>query len=54
MRAPRRHLYSDLRYGRIDDIFRNGLHEFLEDFIGRNSRLAGRLQSDFMMSAVVE
>lgn len=47
-------LYSDLRYGRIDDIFRDGLHEFLEDFIGRNNRLAGRLQGDFMMSAVVE
>ena len=47
-------LYADLRYGKIDDIFRDGLHEFLEDFIRRNNRLADRLQSDFMMSAVVE
>jgi len=47
-------LYSDLRYGRIDDIFQSGLHEFLEDFILRNNRLAGELQKDFMMSEVVE
>lgn len=47
-------LYSDLRYGRIDDIFGRGLHEYLEDFILRNNRLAGELQRDFMMSEVIE
>lgn len=45
---------ADLRYGRIDDIFQRGLHEFLEDFILRNNRLAGELQHDFMMSDVIE
>lgn len=47
-------LYSDLRYGKIDDIFDDGLHQFLEDFLRRNNRLAGQMQKDFMMSAVVE
>lgn len=47
-------LCADLRCGKIDDIFRNGLHEFLADFIGRNNRLAGQLQGDFMMSSAVE
>ena len=47
-------LYSDLRYGRIEDIFQAGLHEYLEDFMLRNNRLAGELQKDFMMSEVVE
>ncbi len=47
-------LFSDLRYGRIDDVFQRGLHEFLTDFILRNNRLAGALQKDFMMSDVIE
>lgn len=47
-------LYSDLRYGRIEDVFAEGLHEFLERFVLDNNRLGGELQRDFMMSEVVE
>lgn len=32
-------LYARLRYGRTDDIFGLGLHEYLTDFIERNNRL---------------
>lgn len=32
-------IYARLKYGRTDDIFRIGLHEYLTDFIERNNRL---------------
>ena len=32
-------LYARLRYGRIQDIFQAGLHEFLTEFIERSTRL---------------
>lgn len=32
-------LHGRLRYGRIEEIFETGLHEYLTDFIERNNRL---------------
>ena len=46
-------IYSSLRYGRIEEVFETGLHEFLEAFVLRNNRLASQIQQDFMMSEVV-
>ena len=43
--------YSRLRYGRIEAIFRVGLHEFLTDFLRRNDELGGQISRDFMMMA---
>jgi len=42
-------LHSRLRYGRIDSIFHDGLHEFLTDFIRRNSKLSGEIERQFLM-----
>jgi len=42
--------YARLRYGRIDKIFKSGLHEFLTDFIAGNSALGVQLQDDFLMT----
>jgi uncharacterized alpha-E superfamily protein len=42
--------YARLRYGRIDKIFKSGLHEFLIDFIASNSALGVQLQDDFLMT----
>ncbi len=47
-------IYSGLRYGRIEDIFQSGLHEFLDDFIEANGQLGGEVQRDFLMTDVVE
>ncbi|MGH6735025.1 MAG: alpha-E domain-containing protein [Methyloceanibacter sp.] len=41
--------YAQLRYGRIDSVFKEGLHEFLTDFIARNNALGVQLQEDFLM-----
>ncbi len=46
-------LLADLMFGRIQAIFRHGLHEFLQDFIRRNNGVGGAVQSDFMMSEVI-
>ena len=46
-------IHASLRFGRIDQIFKSGLHEFLEAFILRNNRLGHEIQQDFMMSEVV-
>jgi len=47
-------IHADLRYRKIGEIFETGLHEFLEDFIARNGQLGGQIQSDFLMTPVVE
>jgi uncharacterized alpha-E superfamily protein len=36
-------LYSKLRYARIDDIFEQGLHEFLTGFIAQNTRVSDEI-----------
>jgi uncharacterized alpha-E superfamily protein len=41
--------YAQLRYGRIDRVFTEGLHEFLTEFIDRNSAFGIQLQEDFLM-----
>ncbi len=47
-------IHADLQYATIDDVFEQGLHEFLEDFVVRNARIGSQLQTDFLMSPVVE
>ncbi len=42
-------LHSRLRYGRIDSIFQDGLHEFLTDFIRRSATLSGEIAQQFLM-----
>jgi uncharacterized alpha-E superfamily protein len=42
-------MYARLRYGRIDEIFQRGLHEFLTDFVERNADLGLQIEYDFMM-----
>lgn len=44
-------LHARLRYGRIDVIFTQGLHEFLMDFIRQNNALAEEIGRDFMFTA---
>jgi uncharacterized alpha-E superfamily protein len=41
--------YAGLKYGRIDRIFRLGLHEFLTSFIEQNNVLGHQIQEDFLM-----
>lgn len=43
-------MHADLRYGRIDRLFDQGLHEFLEHFMQRNNALSETIQRDFSMS----
>jgi uncharacterized alpha-E superfamily protein len=43
------HTYAGLKYGRIDRIFRSGLHEFLTSFIDSNNSLGMQIQEDFLM-----
>lgn len=47
-------IYADLRFGKIDSIFRSGLHEFLMDFVARSNELTIQLQRDFMMSLALD
>ena len=42
-------LHARLRYGRIDEIFQRGLHEFLIEFLDRNAGLGLQIEQDFMM-----
>jgi uncharacterized alpha-E superfamily protein len=42
-------LRAGLRYKRIDDIFSDGLHEFLTEFIDDNAEVGQQIQRDFMM-----
>lgn len=42
-------MHARLRFGRIDEIFQRGLHEFLTEFLERNAELGLQIESDFMM-----
>jgi uncharacterized alpha-E superfamily protein len=44
-------MYARLRYGRMEDIFQEGLHEFLTDFIARTAELGGQIAEDFQLAA---
>ena len=43
-------LQARLRYGRIDQILEQGLHEFLEGFLLRIRDIGGRIAQDFLVS----
>lgn len=42
-------MHARLRYGRIDEIFQRGLHEFLTEFLDRSAGLGLQIEQDFMM-----
>lgn len=42
-------MHARLRYARIEEIFRKGLHEFLDDFVERNDALGRQISNDFML-----
>ncbi|HEY6643816.1 alpha-E domain-containing protein [Povalibacter sp.] len=44
-------LHASLRFGRIEDIFELGLHEYLVQFMGRTRDLGERVSSDFLVSS---
>ena len=44
-------LHASLRFGRIDDIFELGLHEYLVQFMGRTRDLGERVSRDFLVSS---
>jgi len=46
-------IHASLQYGRIDQVFARGLHEFLDAFVLSNNRLGQQIQQDFLMSEVV-
>ena len=41
-------LHAKLRYGKMQDIFQRGLHEFLSDFIDSNNLLGAEIQRAFL------
>ena len=41
-------LYANLRFGDREYIAETGLHEYLEDFLGRIQRIAEQIQTDYM------
>ena len=47
-------LHAALRFGRIDDIFEIGLHDYLIHFIDRIKELGERVARDFLVSATGE
>ena len=42
-------LHASLQYGRIEDIFTEGLHEFLLDFLARAASLSEGIANDFLV-----
>ena len=42
-------LYSQLRYGRIDDLLEGGLHEWLTDFMDRIYLIGDGISKDFLV-----
>ena len=43
------HLHSQLRYGKIDTIFKGGLHEYLTGFIDENAVLGQEISRQYLM-----
>jgi uncharacterized alpha-E superfamily protein len=41
-------LHARLHYGRMEDIFQEGLHEFLQDFVIHNNHLGTEIQHTFL------
>ena len=46
-------VHARLHYGRMDEIFQEGLHEFLNDFIDSNNSLGVEIQRTFLNSPAV-
>ncbi|CAG0949553.1 hypothetical protein MTYP_00107 [Methylophilaceae bacterium] len=46
-------LHARLHYGRMDEIFQEGLHEFLEDFVTCNNNLGFEIQRSFLNAPTV-
>jgi uncharacterized alpha-E superfamily protein len=44
-------IHAALHFGKIDDIYRNGLHEFLGSFLRRNNALSSEIQDSFHLAA---
>lgn len=44
-------LHAALHFGTIDEIYRRGLHDFLTNFLRRNTTLALQIQDNFHMAA---
>lgn len=42
-------LYASLRYGRVEDLFRDGPHRFLGEFLGGAADLSERIANDFLV-----
>ncbi len=42
-------LCAELEYGRIEDIQRGGLHQFLDEFLSRIHDLGNRISQDFLL-----
>jgi uncharacterized alpha-E superfamily protein len=47
-------LYSSLRFGRIEDIFDVGLHDYLTSFLGRTADLGNRIAQDFLVPVAAD
>ncbi|GAP38510.1 alpha-E domain-containing protein [Piscinibacter sakaiensis] len=46
-------LYSDLQYGRIDEILATGLHAYLTQFLERVNAIGGGISRDFLVPGTV-
>lgn len=44
-------LHARLHYGKMEEIFQGGLHEFLASFINRNNELGGQVQQDYLTAS---
>jgi uncharacterized alpha-E superfamily protein len=44
-------MYSRLRYGKVQDITRRGLHRFLTDFINRNVMVSNEIAKTFYLAS---
>lgn len=47
-------LHSSLRFGRIEDIFDVGLHDYLTAFLGKTDDLGGRIAQDFLVPVIAD
>jgi len=46
-------LYARLRYGRIENIFAQGLHQFLTEFVESNNAVGLQIEDDFLMTPAI-
>jgi uncharacterized alpha-E superfamily protein len=41
--------YSQLRFGKVSDVFHQGLHEFLTQYIEQNNKLGAEISRAYLM-----